>query len=64
MALAFVLIGGMFMYDNQDFFGTVEDNIEKGMSWQYVGKQAPQGQPALTVTDGQGNEVIYFRMEK
>jgi len=64
MALAFVLIGGMFMYDNQDFFGTVEDNIEKGMSWQYVGKQDPQGQPALTVTDGQGNEVIYFRMEK
>lgn len=64
MALAFVLIGGMFMYDNQDFFSTVEDNIERGMSWQYVGKQDPQGQPALTVTDGQGNEVIYFRMEK
>lgn len=64
MALAFVLIGGIFMYDNQDFFSTVEDNIERGMSWQYVGKQDPQGQPALTVTDGQGNEVIYFRMEK
>ena len=52
------------MYDNQKFFGTVEENIQDGMTWHYVGKQDPQGQPALTVTDGQGDQVIYFRMDK
>jgi len=52
------------MYDNQEYFATVEQNIEDGMTWEYVGKQDPQGQPALTVKDGQDNEVIYFRMTK
>ena len=55
---------GLFMYDNQEYFATVEQNIEEGYTWEYVGKQDPQGQPALTVKDGQDNDVIYFRMTK
>ena len=50
------------MHDNAEFFATVEQNIEDGLTWEYVGKQDPNGQPALTVLDGQNNEVIYFRM--
>ena len=62
MGFALVLITGLFMHDNAEFFATVEQNIEDGLTWEYVGKQDPNGQPALTVLDSQNNEVIYFRM--
>ena len=52
------------MYDNQEYFATVEQNIADGYSWEYVGKQEPAGQPAITVLDAQDKEVIYFRMTK
>ena len=58
------LIGGLFMYDNQEFFSTVEQNIEDGFTWEYVGKQDPAGDPAITVLDNQNKEVIYFKMTK
>jgi hypothetical protein len=58
------LIGGLFMYENQEFFGTVEQNIEDGFNWEYVGKQKPAGHPAITVLDNQNKEVIYFKMTK
>ena len=59
-----MVIAGLFAHDNQEFFSTVEQNIEDGLTWEYVGKQDPNGQPALTVLDSQNNEVIYFRMTK
>ena len=62
MGFALVLITGLFMHDNAEFFATVEQNIEDGLTWEYVGKQDPNGQPALTVLDSQNKEVIYFRM--
>ena len=62
MGFALVLITGLFMHDNAEFFATVEQNIEDGLTWEYVGKQFPNGQPALTVLDSQNKEVIYFRM--
>lgn len=64
MTLALMLIGSLFVADNQEFFATVEENIQDGFNWEYVGKQDPAGQPAITVLDGQGNEVIYFKMTK
>ena len=64
MGLALVLFTGLFMFDNQEFFKTVEQNIEDGMSWHYVGKQEPGDNPAITVKDFDGNDVIYWRMDK
>ena len=64
MGLALVLFTGLFMFDNQEFFKTVEQNIEDGMSWHYVGKQEPGDNPAITVKDIDGNDVIYWRMDK
>jgi hypothetical protein len=64
MFFGIALIAGLFVYDNQEFFNTVEQNIEDGFTWEYVGKQDPAGQPAVTVLDGQNNEVIYFKMTK
>ena len=64
MSFALVLIGGLFMYDNQEFFGTAEEQVKDGYSWEYVGKQEAGNVPALPVLDGSGNEVIYFRLTK
>jgi hypothetical protein len=64
MGVAIVIFTGLFMFDNQEFFKTVEKNIEDGMSWHYVGKQAPGDNPAITIKDAQDNDVIYFRMDK
>jgi hypothetical protein len=47
------VIGGMFMWENQEFFGTAESQTEAGYSWEYVGKTTPSGVPALTVLDSQ-----------
>ena len=52
------------MYDNQEFFGTAEEQVKDGYSWEYVGKQEAGNVPALPVLDGSGNEVIYFRLTK
>ena len=52
------------MHDNQEFFATVEQNIKDGYTWEYVGKQDPDGHPAITVLDSQNKEVIYYKMTK
>ena len=65
MSFALVLIGGMFMWTNQNFFATVEDNIEDGYSWESLGKQVPDGSPAITLQHEEtGEESIYFKMTK
>ena len=61
---ALALMFGLFMFDNQEFFGTAERQVENGYSWEYVGKTQPSGVPALTVLDSQENEVIYFKLTK
>jgi len=64
MGLALFLMGSMFMYDNQEFFGTAEKQVKDGYSWEYVGKQPAGEVPSLPVLDNSGNEVIYFRLTK
>lgn len=65
MGFALVLIGGLFMYDNQEFFGTAEQQVNDGYSWEYVGKQPVGDVPALPVIEFEsGDEVIYFRLTK
>lgn len=63
MGFALVLITGLFMYDNADFFATAKQNRDDGMSWHYVGKQSPGDNPAITVKDADDNDVIYFKMQ-
>ena len=62
IGLVFVL--GLFAVDNAEFFETVEKNIEDGMTWHYVGKQSPDGNPAITVkNENTGEEFIYWKMK-
>lgn len=58
------LMFGLFMFDNQEFFGTAEKQVKDGYSWEYVGKQPVGDVPSLPVLDKSGNEVIYFRLTK
>jgi len=58
------LMFGLFMFDNQEFFGTAEQQVKDGYSWEYVGKQPAGDVPSLPVLDRSGKEVIYFRLTK
>jgi hypothetical protein len=65
MTVALMLIGALFVTDNSEFFATVEDNIEDGFNWEYVGKTQPSGLPAITVQNPDtGEQSIYFKMTK
>ena len=58
-----MLFFSLFAYDNKEFFNTVQQNIDDGMSWHYVGKQEPGDNPSITVKDFDGNDVIFFKMQ-
>ena len=63
MALAIMFFTTLFAVDNTEFFETVEQNQKDGMSWHYVGKNGPDGQPAITLrNEATGEEYIYFKM--
>jgi len=54
----------LFGIDNKEFFDTVEQNRADGMEWHYVGKQSPDGHPAITVkNETTGEEFIYWKMK-
>jgi hypothetical protein len=47
---AFMLsIGGLFIADNQEFFKTVDEQIQQGAEWHYVGK-SPLDPDALSIS--------------
>ena len=63
--IVLALIGGLFMADNQEYFGQAERQIEQGYQWQYVGKQSPSDKAfSLTVADKDGKPTIYFKLTK
>tara|TARA_B100002019_G_scaffold291609_1_gene312286 strand:+ start:1823 stop:2023 length:201 start_codon:yes stop_codon:yes gene_type:complete len=63
MTLVFVFFALTFAWDNQVFLETVEQNYKDGMSFHYVGKSDPDGQPAITIRNERtGEESIYWKM--
>ena len=65
MGFALVLFTGLFMFDNQEFFKTAEEQYNDGYRWEYVGKQPVGDVPSLPVIEPKsGNEVIYYRLTK
>ena len=41
MGIALSMMFGLFMWDNQTFFGTAEKQVAEGYKWGYVGKTEP-----------------------
>ena len=60
-----VVIGSLFMADNQEFFNKVEQDIKVGNQWYYVGEQDPDPY-SLSITsqvDGYTAK-IYWKLKK
>ena len=65
MSIALMLFTTLFAVDNKVFFETVEQNINDGLSWHYVGKSDPDGQLSITMRNEQtGEHFIYFKIQK
>ena len=62
--LAAILFTGFVAFTNQEFFAEVDKQISDGYKWEYVGKQAPDGSPAITVKPDNGDEFILFKLTK
>ena len=61
MAIAFVLVA-LFGIDNKEFIDTSSKQLKEGYSWTYVGKQKPEGVPALTLKSN-GDEYILWKLK-
>ena len=54
----------LFSIDIEEFRTTANKQMKEGYSWNYVGKQAPSGTPAITIKPQSGDEYILYRLEK
>ena len=54
----------LFSIDTEEFRNMANKQMKEGYSWNYVGKQAPSGTPAITIKPQSGDEYILYRLEK
>jgi len=59
-----VLVIALFSANTAEFRTITNKQLKEGYSWNYVGKQAPSGSPAITIKPQSGDEYILFRLEK
>jgi|TARA_B100001063_G_scaffold146837_1_gene137106 hypothetical protein len=60
--LALILATAIFGIDNKEFIDTSSKQLKEGYSWTYVGKQKPEGVPALTLKSN-GDEYILWKLK-
>ena len=51
MGLILVITASLWFNSNADFVEAANSNRDAGKTWHYVGKQATDGSPALTIND-------------
>ena len=54
----------LFSIDTEEFRTLANKQMKEAYSWNYVGKQAPSGTPAITIKPQSGDEYILYRLEK
>lgn len=59
-----VMVVALFSAENAEFIETSNKQIKEGYSWEYVGKQTPSGEPAITIDPQDTDEYILFRLTK
>ena len=59
-----VLVIALFSANTAEFRTITNKQLKEGYSWNYVGKQAPSGSPAITIKPQSGDEYILYRLEK
>jgi hypothetical protein len=60
--LALILATAIFGIDNKEFIDTSSKQLKEGYSWTFVGKQKPEGVPALTMKSN-GEEFILWKLK-
>lgn len=63
MELLFLLTA-LFATDNAEFFKTATEQKQEGYTWSYVGKQKPDGSPAIIVSPPAGDNYILYKLTK
>ena len=61
--LALFLITVIIGIDNKEFIDTSSTQLAEKYNWTYVGKQKPQGVPAITMKSN-GEEFILWKLKK
>jgi len=59
-----VLLLSLASASNAEFIERSNAQIEEGYKWAYVGKQAPDGNPAITIKPEHAEEFILFKLTK
>ena len=59
-----VLLLSLASAANAEFIERSNAQIEEGYRWAYVGKQAPSGDPAITIQPEHAEEFILFKLTK
>ena len=62
--LATMFLLSIVSADNAEFIERSNAQIEEGYKWAYVGKQAPDGNPAITIKPEHAEEFILFKLTK
>lgn len=63
MILVAVFTTALWFSSNDEFVERTNQNAADGLTWHYVGKQEPDGNPALTVQSQNGEEFILWKMQ-
>ena len=63
MGVIFIM-AALFGYNNAEFFETAKQQQDDGYEWKYVGKQFPDGSPAITIKPELSEEFIIYKLKK
>ena len=63
MVLIIALTTGLWFGSNAEFVERVNENAEDGLTWHYVGKTQPNGEPAITIEAQNGEEFVLWQMQ-
>lgn len=58
------IVAALFGYNNAEFFETAKQQKDDGYKWEYVGKQTPDGSPAITIKPELSEEFIIYKLKK
>lgn len=60
-----IIVAALWFQTNAEFVKTANEQMAEGYRWVEVGKSDPSGTPAITtVSNIDGREYIYYRLEK
>jgi len=57
--LALFFITALVGIDNKEFIDTSSQQLKEGYSWTYVGKQKPEGVPAITMKSNDEEYILW-----